>query len=133
MAGLQRHECVFIKEHGTGNYKQGTVIDGESGMMDFYQYRNLEFSRPDEIRNVQERLLKNHLNYIFDHSHYYRRVLNGIALNKITLDEISRLPFTDKSVFENHNDELLSVPVSKIVDIVLSQSTAGNPPRIILT
>jgi len=73
-------------------------------MMDFYKYRDLEFSKPDEIKNVQERLLKNHLCYIADHSHYYRRILNGIDLKGISLEEISRLPFTDKSVFENHND-----------------------------
>ncbi len=102
-------------------------------MMDFYQHRYLEFSKPDEIKNVQERLLKDHLCYIADHSHYYRRILNGIDLKGISLDEISRLPFTDKSVFEDHNDELLSVPVSKIVDIVLSSGTTGKPTRIMYT
>jgi len=102
-------------------------------MTDFYKYRNIEFSRPDEIKNIQNSLLKNHLDYISHNSPYYRRVLKGIALNRITLDEISRLPFTDKSVFENHNDELLSVPVSKIVDIVLSSGTTGKPTRIMYT
>lgn len=102
-------------------------------MMDFYQYRDIEFSKPDEIRNVQERLLKDHLDYIFDNSQYYRRILNGIDLDRISLEEVSRLPFTDKSAFENHNDELLSVPVSKIVDIVLSSGTTGKPTRIMFT
>lgn len=101
--------------------------------MDFYQYRDLEFAQPYEIKNVQERLLKNHLDYIFDNSQYYRRVLNGIDIKGISLDEISRLPFTDKFAFENHNDELLSVPVSKIVDIVLSSGTTGKPTRIMFT
>ncbi|MBI5056067.1 MAG: AMP-binding protein [Nitrospirae bacterium] len=102
-------------------------------MNDLYQYRNIEFSTPDEIRAVQERLLQNHLAYIYENSPFYRRTLDGIALNKITLENLSSLPFTNKSAFENHNDELLAVPMSKIVDIVLSSGTTGKPTKIMYT
>ncbi|MBI4848347.1 MAG: AMP-binding protein [Nitrospirae bacterium] len=102
-------------------------------MKDFSQYSNIEFSTPDEIKAVQERLLQNHLAYIYGNSPFYRRTLDGIALNKITLENLSALPFTGKSAFENHNDELLAVPMSKIVDIVLSSGTTGKPTKIMYT
>lgn len=101
--------------------------------MDFYKYKNIEFSKPDAIREAQEIIFKNHLDYIFNNSPYYHRVLKGIDLNKTTLKNLSSLPFTDKSAFENHNDELLAVPASEIVDIVLSSGTTGKPTRIMYT
>ncbi|MBI4709600.1 MAG: AMP-binding protein, partial [Nitrospirae bacterium] len=102
-------------------------------MNGFYKYKNIEFSKPAAIRDAQEIILKNHLYYIFNNSPYYRRVLNGIDLNKITLKNLSSLPFTDKSAFENHNNELLAVPASEIVDIVLSSGTTGQPTKIMYT
>ncbi|MBI4838999.1 MAG: AMP-binding protein [Nitrospirae bacterium] len=102
-------------------------------MNSFYKYKNIEFSKPAAIRDAQEIILKNHLYYIFNISPYYRRDLNGIDLNKITLKNLSSLPFTDKSAFENHNNELLAVPASEIVDIVLSSGTTGQPTKIMYT
>jgi len=102
-------------------------------MTDFYKYKNIEFSRPDEIKNIQNSLLKNHLDYISHNSPYYRRILNDFDINSITLENLISLPFTDKSVFEKHNDEILAVPITKIVDIVLSSGTTGKPTRIMYT
>lgn len=102
-------------------------------MMDFYQYKNLEFFKPDEIKDIQNSLLENHLDYISHNSPYYRRILNDFDINSITIENFSSLPFTDKSAFEKHNDELLAVPMSKIVDIVLSSGTTGKPTRIMYT
>ena len=102
-------------------------------MRDFYRYKNLEFSKPDEIKDIQNSLLKNHLDYISRNSPYYRRILSDFNINSITLENFSSLPFTDKSAFEKHNDELLAVPMTKIVDIVLSSGTTGKPTRIMYT
>lgn len=102
-------------------------------MTDFYKYKNIEFSRPDEIKNIQNSLLKNHLDYISHNSPYYRRILNDFDINSITLENLISLPFTDKSAFEKHNDEILAVPTTKIVDIVLSSGTTGKPTRIMYT
>lgn len=102
-------------------------------MTDFYRYKNLEFSNPDEIKDIQNSLLKNHLDYISHNSPYYRRILNDFNIDSITLENLSSLPFTDKSAFEKHNEDLLAVPMSKIVDIVLSSGTTGKPTRIMYT
>src|SRR3989338_6164397 len=92
-------------------------------MTDFYRYKNIEFSKPDAIKEAQEKLLKNHLDYILRNSPYYRRVLNGFDTANVTLENLSALPFTDKYAFEEYNNELLAVPMSEIVDIVLPTCT----------
>lgn len=102
-------------------------------MTDFYKYKNIKFSRPDIIKDMQESLLKKHLDYISKNSPYYRRILNSFNLKNITLKNLETLPFTDKSAFEKHNDELLAVPMTEIVDIVLSSGTTGKPTRIMYT
>ncbi|RJR16576.1 MAG: phenylacetate--CoA ligase family protein [Nitrospiraceae bacterium] len=102
-------------------------------MTDFLKYRGLEFSAPDEIRNVQEQLFKTHINYIVKSSPYYRRVLGGVDTEKISLNDLASMPLTDKSAFEKSNEELLAVPMQEIRDIVLSSGTTGKPTRIMYT
>ena len=102
-------------------------------MTDFYRYKNIEFSKPDAIKEVQEKLLKNHLDYILRNSPYYRRVLNGFDTANVTLENLSTLPFTDKYAFEEYNNDLLAVPMSEVVDIVLSSGTTGKPTKIMYT
>jgi phenylacetate-CoA ligase len=102
-------------------------------MTDFYKYRGTEFAAPGEIREVQERLFKKHINYIMGYSPYYQRTLHGLDAEKISLDDLSALPFTDKSAFEKYNEELLAVPMPEIRDIVLSSGTTGKPTRIMYT
>ena len=102
-------------------------------MTDFYKYRGIEFSGPDKIRQAQERLFKNHLDYIAKNSPYYRRTLSGLDPDNVSLDNLSDFPFTDKSSFEEYNDELLAVPMSGITDIVLSSGTTGKPTKIMYT
>ncbi len=93
----------------------------------------IEFGTPAEIRAMQERLLGEHLRYIAERSPYYRRLLKDIPTGPLGLDLLADFPLTDKKAFSDHNDELLSVPVSKIEDIVLSSGTTGRPTRIMYT
>lgn len=102
-------------------------------MREFYQYRKIEFSTPDAIKDVQEKLFKKHLHYLISNSPYYRRTLSGLDINKVNLENLCELPLTDKSAFEKYNDELLAVPTSKIIDIVLSSGVTGKPTKIMYT
>lgn len=104
-------------------------------MMEFKQHGKIEFSKPDAIKEVQERLLKEHLLYLVSNSPYYRRVLGELKMDisKVNLKNLPTLPFTDKSVFERHNDDMLAVPMSRIVDIVLSSGTTGQPTKMMYT
>jgi phenylacetate-CoA ligase len=104
-------------------------------MREYAAYRNIEFSRPDMIRGVQKKLLHSHLEYLKEHSPYYRRMLHGagIDISLVTLDNFHDLPLTDKSDIARCNDDFLSVPMSNIVDIVLSSGTTGEPVKVFYT
>jgi len=104
-------------------------------MTAFEHNRNLEFSKPDEIRRVQEDLLKSHLQYLASSSPYYRRLFReqGIDVSRKKLDSLRDLPLTDKAAFSKLNNDFLAVPLSEIVEIVLSSGTTGKPTPIMFT
>jgi phenylacetate-CoA ligase len=104
-------------------------------VMEFDRDRKLEFSRPEEIRKVQEGLLHKHVRYLASHSPYYRALFTaqGIDAAKITVDTLHTLPLTDKTALNLANDDFLTVPLSQIVDIVLSSGTTGKPTKMMYT
>lgn len=104
-------------------------------MIEFDQNNKLEFSRPGEIRNVQEGLLKRHVLYCAEHSPFYRAMFkeHGIDAAAVTLDTLRQLPITDKTALGARNDEFLAVSPSRIVDIVLSSGTTGRPTPMMYT
>jgi phenylacetate-CoA ligase len=104
-------------------------------VMEFDRDRNLEFSRPEEIRKVQEGLLHKHVLYLASHSPYYQALftVQGIDVAKITVDTLHTIPLTDKTALSLANDDFLAVPLSQIVDIVLSSGTTGKPTKMLYT
>lgn len=103
--------------------------------MKFGAMGEIEFASPDEIRTLQDRLLGEHMDYISARSPFYRRILSGSPpkSGKSNLERLRELPFTDKSAFEDHNDELLCVSMDAVADIVLSSGTVGRPTRVMYT
>ncbi len=104
-------------------------------VMEFDRDRKLEFSRPEEIRKVQEGLLHKHVRSLASHSPYYRALFTaqGIDAAKITVDTLHTFPLTDKNAISLANDDFLAVPLSQIVDIVLSSGTTGKPTKMMYT
>jgi phenylacetate-CoA ligase len=104
-------------------------------MTTFTEQSGLEFSAPDEIRRVQEELLRRHVTYAAGASPYYRELFRnrGIDPSGITLDTLDTVPLTDKSVFSDRNDQFLAVNREAIVDIVLSSGTTGHPTTVMYT
>jgi len=104
-------------------------------MIEFDGHRKLEFSSPQEIRAVQEGLLRRHLLYLAAHSPYYRSLFKTRSINPaaITLDTLHTLPLTDKTALGQHNDEFLAISRSAIVDMVLSSGTTGKPTTMLYT
>ena len=83
--------------------------------MEFDRDRKLEFSRPEEIRKVQEGLLHKHLRYLASHSPYYRALFTAQRIDaaNITVDTLHTLPLTDKTALSLANDDFLAVPLSR--------------------
>ena len=104
-------------------------------MKELCLFRDIAFSDPRAIREVQESRLREHLVYASTHSPFYRRTLQEIAVDfaRVTLEELSGLPFTEKSDLEECNDDFCAVPSTEFVDIVLSSGTTGKPTRMMYT
>jgi phenylacetate-CoA ligase len=104
-------------------------------MIAFERNKKLEFSKPQKIKKAQEELLQRHVQHLASHSPYYRALFKaeGIRAAKLTLDLLPSVPFTDKTALGQQNDDFLAVPLSRIVDIVLSSGTTGKPTTMMYT
>ena len=101
----------------------------------FDSRQRFEFCSTDEILKLQEGRLKSHLEYVSANSPFYQAMFgrHGIDAASITLDSLSAVPFTDKTAFAELNDSFLAVPMSQIVDIVLSSGTTGRSVKVMYT
>ena len=95
----------------------------------------LEFASPAAQHKIQESLLRRHLANVLRHSPFYSEQLAALKIRpaRFRLADLASLPFTDKAVLEERNDEFLASPASRVVDIVLSSGTTGKPTRIMYT
>ncbi len=96
---------------------------------DFSRYRDLAFKDADTIGKTRKTLLKRHLGHCAKNSCYYRRVFasSGIRPEDVDPDSLSMLPFTEKSDIARSDNEFLAVPAERIVDIVFSSGSTGEP------
>lgn len=104
-------------------------------MMDLHRYREIEFSTPENIKRIQEIRFQEHLAYCGKYSPYYHRMLKnaGVDCGNVNLDQLPKLPFTEKADIERYNDDFCAVPPAKIVDVVLSSGTTGSPTKMMYT
>ncbi len=105
-------------------------------MMEFDRNKKLEFSAPEEIRKVQEGLLKKHVHYLASAfallpDPFQRAGDRCGAMSRST--PCTTLPLTDKTALSLANDDFLAVPLSQIVDIVLSSGTTGKSTTMMYT
>ena len=91
---------------------------------------DIEFSSPEQIKQFQEELLHKHLVYLKKNSPYYRRLFEsyGINISKIVhLEDLTRIPFTEKKDLQLYNDDFCCVPKNKIIDYITTSGTLGDP------
>ena len=91
---------------------------------------DIEYRSPAEIRDFQEGLLQKALVYLQAHSPYYQRLFAhcGIDIGSIRhLEDLVRLPFTEKKDLQLYGDDFLCCPREKIVDYVTTSGTLGEP------
>jgi len=90
----------------------------------------LAFAAPDVIREQQQMLLRQHVDYIAGHSRFYQRMAreHGIDLRDVRCyDDLAELPFTSKADLEQYGDEFLCVEERQVADICLTSGTTGLP------
>src|SRR3954467_12170678 len=80
--------------------------------------------------------LKTLLRYLDAHSPFYQRLFkeNTIQLSEInTLNDLQKIPFTEKEDLQEHNSDFICVPKHKLVDYVTTSGTTGKPVTLALT
>ena len=91
---------------------------------------DIEFKSPEEIKAFQEDKLHEALVYLAGHSPYYQRMFSsyGIDVNKIRLlEDLVKIPFTEKKDLQLFNDDFLCCPREKVIDYITTSGTLGDP------
>lgn len=91
---------------------------------------DIEFESPERIKSFQEGLLHKALTYLNSNSAYYRRMFERyeIDITKIqTLEDLVKIPFTEKKDLQIFNEDFLCVPKERIIDYITTSGTLGDP------
>jgi phenylacetate-CoA ligase len=104
-------------------------------MKNFTNNEKISFYPAIKIKYIQQNILRKHLAYCKNNSPFYQRLFKKYRVNpdKININNLADIPFTNKKDIENNNNNLLAVNPEKIVDIVLSSGTTGKPIKIAYT
>jgi phenylacetate-CoA ligase len=92
--------------------------------------KDIEFETPEKIKSFQEKLLHEALIYLHDHSRYYQRMFSSydIHVEKIKhLEDLIKIPFTEKKDLQLFNSDFLCCPKEKIIDYITTSGTLGDP------
>lgn len=96
----------------------------------------LAYAPLEEQNTYQARALRDLLQYLQEHSAFYRRLLHehNININNIqSLEDIVSLPVTTKEDVQAHNWELLCVSDKEVKEYTATSGTMGKPVTIALT
>ncbi|KXA97804.1 hypothetical protein AKJ37_02280 [candidate division MSBL1 archaeon SCGC-AAA259I09] len=102
-----------------------------------YWDKELETTPPEEIEELQEKKLRNQMEYVYNNSKFYHEKFNewGVDPGDIqTIEDLSKIPFTDKpmerNTFEGGENPLGENQTASVEDIVRIHSSSGTtgPP-----
>lgn len=91
---------------------------------------DIEYKSVEEIKQFQEELLAKALRYLDSNSAYYRRMFKKYAIDieKIkTIEDLVKIPFTEKKDLQLFNEDFLCCPKENIVDYITTSGTLGDP------
>ncbi|AFL80411.1 coenzyme F390 synthetase [Aequorivita sublithincola DSM 14238] len=96
----------------------------------------IEKASKQEIKAFQEEKLKETLQYLSEHSPFYKRFFKEykIQVSEIkTLEDLHKIPVTTKDHLQRFNDDFCCVPKAEIIDYVTTSGTLGDPVTFALT
>ena len=94
------------------------------------RHDDIEFRSPEAIRQFQEGLLAEAVAYLAARSPYYGRLFAAHGIDPATirtLDDLTRIPFTEKRELQLHNFDFLCTPPERVVDYITTSGTLGDP------
>lgn len=77
--------------------------------------------------------LGNMIHYAVNHAPFYQRHFANNALNSLSWEVFSTLPFTTKEDLSQNNRDFLCVPANQVAEYVTTSGTSGKPVTIYLT
>jgi phenylacetate-CoA ligase len=98
--------------------------------------QSISFKSKREIENYQLELLLNQLEYVSEHSPFYKEKFgaNKTDLSKIkSLSDLKLLPLTSKEELAQNNEAFYCVLKSEIIDYCTTSGTTGKPVVVGLT
>ena len=96
----------------------------------------IETKSLQEIKSFQEAKLKDTLRYLSEYSPFYQRLFeeHSITVSDIkTLEDLTKIPTTNKDDLQRYNDDFICVPKQKIIDYSTTSGTLGQPVTFALT
>jgi len=96
----------------------------------------IETASAQEIQAFQELEMVKTLQYVSEHSAYYKRLFlkKDIDISKIrTIEDLRQIPVTTKAELQKFNDDFLCVPATEIIDYATTSGTLGDPVTFGLT
>ncbi len=97
---------------------------------------NIDYQSKQEIKSYQEDKLKEIFQYVNHYSIFYQELFkkHNIDISTInTLEDLQKLPFTEKDDLYKRNDDFICVEKTKIVDYITTSGTLGDPVTFALT
>ena len=91
---------------------------------------DIEFESIERIKAYQEELLRKQMVYLANHSPYYSRMFTEHAIDPAsiqTMEDLQKLPFTEKKDLQLYNGDFLCCDVKQIIDYVTTSGTLGEP------
>lgn len=92
--------------------------------------KDIEFFSAEEIKDFQDKRLREAVSYLSGHSPFYQRMFRDNYINPADIKRIEDLvsiPFTSKKDLQLYNDDFLCVPKEMIVDYITTSGTLGDP------
>ena len=88
----------------------------------------LSFLSKSEIYEYQSGLLSEQIDWVMEHSPFYREQLAGFKSGSIqSVEDLLSLPVTTKQDLQQRNMDFLCVEPGKIIDYITTSGTTGSP------
>lgn len=97
---------------------------------------SISFQSAKQIKQYQEKRLAELLYYLQTNSPFYKNLFNdhNINIDDINaVEDLIKIPVTEKEHLQNNNPQFLCVPKSKIIEYMATSGTVGSPVTIALT
>ena len=92
--------------------------------------QDIEFCSAAEIKAYQEERLRQAVAWLAERSPYYQRLFRAYRIDPErlrTLEDLERVPFTEKKDLQLYNDDFLCCDKAAIIDYITTSGTLGDP------